>query len=181
MDEYELIRLLLSDPEKGTEALTKSYAGLVYKIINHRLGSFLSQSDIEEAVSDVFFEIYSSREKINPDKGSLTSFVITVSQRRAVDVFRRKRKEIFLEEPIDEKTPLFENGEEIILKKEERSRLIAAIVSLGEPDSTIIFRKYYLGEKFSEIGERLSMSENAVSKRHRKSLEKLSIIMKGAD
>lgn len=181
MDRENILSLMNSDCEKGVAALIESYSGLVYKIISHRSGGFLSHGDIEEAVSDVFYEIYVNREKINTQKGSLTSFVITVAQRRAVDIFRKKKAAVFSEVSFED----FSNADRIcgaednVLKAQERSFLISAIVSLGEPDSDIIFRRYYLGEKYGEIAEALGMSENAVGKRLKKSLERLSVFMKG--
>lgn len=177
MSQKELIEMLLKDPEKGIEAIIESYSGLVYKIIRHRL-AFLSQSDIEEAVSDVFYDIYRYRSKIDSEKGSLSSFIITIAQRRAVDIFRKRKNEVFSEISDEDMFSSIPDPDNFSLKEEERSLLISAVVSLGEPDSTIVFRKYFLGEKHSEIGKILGLSENAVGKRLRKSLEKLKVIMK---
>ena len=69
--------------------------------------------------------------------------------------------------------------EDTALKNEERSMLIGSILELGEPDATIIFRKFYFGETYEEIGNRLGLSANAVNKRYLRSIEKLSIMMKG--
>lgn len=179
MTQERLLRLLKTDPERAMVYMTENYSGLVYKIIRHRIGSFMSESDIEEAVSDVFFDIYRNREKINIEKGSLSSFIITLSQRRAVDIFRKQKNGLFLQQS------LYDNPEteddNVFREREERALLLSAVTSLGEPDSSIIFRRYYLGEKYSEIGRALGISENAVGKRLKKSLEKLSIIMKGDD
>lgn len=181
MEENELIQLLLSDAEKGISALCDSYSALIYKIIRHRTGAFLAESDIEEAVSDVLYEIYLSRDRINTAKGTLASFVITVASRRAVDIFRKHKNEIFMTTVLDENMPCDESPDKIVLQKDERSRLIAAVKSLGEPDSVIVFRKYFLGEKYVEIGKALGLSENAVCKRHAKSLARLAEILKGDD
>lgn len=177
MTQERLLRLLKTEPEKAMEVLTENYTGLVFKIIRCRIGAFLSESDIEEAVSDVFFDLYRSREKIDFEKGSLTSFIITLAQRRATDIFRKQKKSFFSEEPLEENTDAA--ATDVILQREERKLLLSAVTSLGEPDSLIIFRRYFLGEKYSEIGESLGLSENAVGKRLKKSLEKLSIIMEG--
>ena len=71
------------------------------------------------------------------------------------------------------------NTDNTVLKNEEREILLNGILSLGEPDSTIIYRKFFYGEKYGEIGNKLGLSENAVNKRYLRAIEKLSQILKG--
>ena len=100
--------------------------------------------------------------------------------RRAVDVFRKavrqKNIDALLSENAAKKT---ESTDVVVLEKAEREILINAVLKLGEPDSTIVFRKFYYGETYEEIGKRLGLSANAVNKRYLRSVEKLSSIMKG--
>ena len=59
-------------------------------------------------------------------------------------------------------------------EKKERSRLVSeAIRSLGEPDCTIILRKFFFGETAKEISERVSLSAENVQKRSQRALAKL--------
>lgn len=182
MTQEEILALMKSDSDKGMEAVTKQYTALVYKIVLNKLSSLCSQEDIEEIVSDVFVELYRKYETIDFSKGSLTAFIMLLAQRRSVDAFRKavKNKNAYtvLSEDISDTDTIF--TEDIIMKTEERNLLFDSILELGEPESTIIFRKYYFGETFAEIGKRLSMSANAVNKRYLRSIEKLSLMMKGA-
>ncbi len=181
MTQEEILALMKSDSNKGMEAVTKQYTALVYKIALKKLSSVCSREDIEEAVSDVFLDFYRCHENIDLSKGSLTSFIMLLAQRRSVDTFRKAVKNksayaVLNEEIADDDTVFAENA---ILKKEERNFLLDSILELGEPESTIIFRKYYFGETYTEIGQRLSMSANAVNKRYLRAVEKLSLMMKG--
>ena len=185
MTQEEILALMKSDSDKGMEAVMKQYTALVYKIALSKLSSVCSQEDIEETVSDVFVEFYRKYETIDFSKGSLTSFIMLLAQRRSVDTFRKavKSKNAYtvLSEDISDADTIF--TEDIIMKREERNLLFDCILELGEPESTIIFRKFYFGETFAEIGKRLSLSANAVNKRYLRSIEKLSrelaSIMKG--
>lgn len=181
MTQEEILALMKSDSDKGMEAVTEQYTALVYKIALNKLSSVCSREDIEETVSDVFLDFYRCHESIDLSKGSLTSFIMILAQRRSVDAFRKavKAKNAYtvLNEDISDNETVF--AENTILKKEERNLLFDSILELGEPESTIIFRKYYFGETYAEIGKRLSMSANAVNKRYLRSIEKLSLMMKG--
>ena len=62
-----------------------------------------------------------------------------------------------------------------------REELIDAILSLGDPDATILIGKYFFGMKGKEIGAMLHMKENTVVSRATRALKRLRIMMKGAE
>ena len=57
------------------------------------------------------------------------------------------------------------SAEELALSRIEREELIDAIVSLGDPDATILIAKYFIGLKGAEIAAMLHMKENTVVSR----------------
>ena len=57
--------------------------------------------------------------------------------------------------------------------------MLALLMALGEPETTILFRRYYYGESYAEIGKLVHLSENAVNKRCLKALQTLRKQMKG--
>lgn len=181
MTQEELLTLMKSDAEKGMQIMLKQYSALVYKIAWSKLSRVCSAEDIEEVVSDVFLEFYKHYQTIDLSKGSITSFIMILTQRRSVDVFRKvtKRQQLYILEE-NSITP-GELTEDTILKNEERTLLFNYILELGEPDSTIIFRRFYFGETYGEIGKRLSLSENAVNKRYLRAIDRLRLMMKGED
>jgi len=68
---------------------------------------------------------------------------------------------------------------EMVNQKEEKQRLYQAILDLGEPDTTIILRKYFYGETAKQIAKKLSMSVSSVHKRAERALKKLRIRLEG--
>ena len=113
------------------------------------------------------------------------TFLVTIANRKAIDCFRRKTKSHIQllsrdDESVKETSQEFDTEDEI-LDTIERDFLFANVLGLGEPDSVIVIRKYYLGETCKEIGKHLGMTSNAVNKRLKRSLEKLRIIMEGAN
>ena len=54
MKDDELLTLLRSDENAGTEALIKQYSGLVYSVVRNILAGKCDSSEIEDCVTDVF-------------------------------------------------------------------------------------------------------------------------------
>ncbi len=181
MDDRELLRILETDPESGIRQMMQRYAALAYSIVVGRAGSAASAEDIEECVSDVFFEVYRQRGRFDPEKGTLRAFVSVVARRRAINLFRRTVREAGRRadgEPPEGETDSFE---ELLIGAEERHSLIETVRSLGEPDSQIIFRKYYFGQKSKEIASDLGMTPGAVDTRLSRALGKLRSMLGGKD
>lgn len=185
MTDKEILSVLFENSEAGMQKVFDKYVALVYKIVLQKTKDVCSKEDVEETVSDVFVDFYNSFPKIDFDKGTLMTFLITIANRKAIDCFRRKtRSHIQLLSSDDENAKEISqksDTEDEILDAIERDFLFANVLGLGEPDSVIIIRKYFLGETCKEIGKHLGMTANAVNKRLKRSLEKLRIIMEGAN
>ncbi len=179
MDDRELIGLLERDPESGIRQLMQQYAALAYSVVAGRAGSAAGAEDIEECVSDVFFEIYQKRNRYDPEKGTLRAFISVVARTRAINLFRKPVRETGRRadgEPAAESETGFE---EAVIDVEERRNLVKTIRRLGEPDSQIIFRKYYFGQKSKEIAADLGMTPSAVDTRLSRALGKLRSMLEG--
>lgn len=90
IQEETILALLIDKPAEGIRILTAQYGGLVYSITWRRLQGCLRKEDIEECVSDVFFELYRCRDKIDLSKGSLKTFLLTIAERQAIKYYERK-------------------------------------------------------------------------------------------
>lgn len=177
MLQEEIVRLLQTDPARGLQEAIDQYAALVRRIILAKIGA-ARHADAEELTSDVFYTLFCSRTQIDLQKGSLAALLGTIAQRRAIDFLRKEKPAERQCVPLDDDTALrlfaADDPERQTEEASERKRILDAVVSLGEPDAQIVFRRFYLNESFREIGTALSMSENAAQKRLKRSLKKLS-------
>lgn len=182
IQEETILALLIDKPAEGIRILTAQYGGLVYSITWRRLQGCLCKEDIEECVSDIFFELYRCRDKIDLSKGSLKTFLLTIAERQAIKYYERKTDKfdkISLQEQLEKgEEPLSDhNVEQQTIQKEESRLLIEAIKGLGEPTASIVIQKYYYGMTAKEIGQRAGLSKNAVEKRLKRGLEKLKTVL----
>lgn len=180
MTQTEMLAALQQDPKRGIGLVIRSYAALAEKTARSAGGTALTEADMEEIVSDVFFQIYESRDRLDPARGSLASFVITLARRRTVDLLRKRAGNADTM-PLPETLPAGTDVETEVLRNETSRRLANALIALGEPDATIVARRYYIGESYAAIGKRLGLSENAVNKRCLRALKKLRSVLEKGD
>lgn len=170
--DQELLDLLQKDASAGMKLLIDIYSGLIYYIVEKRLIN--RQQDIEECVSDIFLEFYEKLGALDLNKGSIKSYLAIIASRRALDRFRSisTRKE----DELDNFDQLVDNAsgpEQDLLLSERRKALLSEVKKLGEPDSTILYRRFFLTQSVSEIAGSINMKSNSVSKRISRALDTL--------
>ena len=181
MEDQALLHLLKEEPDHGIELFIRQYAGLVYSIVAGRAGGTASAEDIEECVSDVIYEIYRRADSIDLTKGSLQAWTAVVAKNRAINLYRKTARELGRTAPMEGLDAQADtaDSEQAVLHADERKRLLEAVKSLGEPDSEIILRKYYFGQRSKEIARDLGMTVSSVDTRLSRAMNKLRAIWGG--
>lgn len=172
MTDKELIKKLKKDKSSGLSAVIDLYSGLLYKIAAGVILPLGTKEDVEECVSDSFIAFYGEINKINLEKASIKTYLAVITKRKAIDHYRTLKKATALI-PYDEAELSEAATQDFTVSTDKKSALIKAVKNLGEPDTTIVTRKFYLGETAAEIAAELDMSEAAVQKRIERSKKKL--------
>lgn len=181
ISDIELLNFLHTKPEKGLKIMMDKYMAFIYTIISNKLSGIYSREDIEECVSDVFFEIFHHRHRIDLEKGSVKAILAVVAKRKAIDMYRKNKNNSYIpieDIPEDLYGSLNEVEDSLVLK-ENNSILIDAIKSLGEPDSEIIIRKYYFYQSSKDIAKQLGIKVNTIDKKVSRCKEKLKKVLGG--
>ena len=175
----EFNRIQSISPEKAHAALFEEYYRYVKAIVFSRLRSF-SDEDIEECISDIFADIFFSFSK-GSYAGDIKVFIGTVARNKSIDHFRKHSrnagKTVYLE---DDSTPDIRSGEDIAGENEKKELsliLMDCINSLGEPDSSIIIKKFYYDMDSKQIAGELSMKPSAVRVRCSRAASKLKELL----
>ena len=181
MEDAKLLRLIRKDPSAGMEQLMDQYAGLIYAVVRGRLaGSYCLSTDIEDCVADVFCEFYAELDRYDPTLSSIKSYLCVLARHKAIDLLRKRARqsgdisldgEVQIADDIDIESELEES--------ELRREVFDAINALGEPDTSIIIRKYYLGESSAEIAKALDLTVSNVDTRAHRALNKLRNLFGG--
>ena len=186
MEDGKLLQLLQKDPNAGMEQLMNQYAGLVYAVVKGKLKeSFCISSDVEDCVADVFSEFYTGLSKYDPKASSIKSYLCVLARYRATDIFRKREKQNG-DISLEDEEYFFHLSDELtdagkLDENELRRELLSAVKELGEPDTSIIIKKYYLGASSQEIADALNMTVSNVDTRTHRALNKLRNLFGGKE
>ena len=173
MTDKEIAQLLERDSEAGLAAAVQQYGGYVYKIVLTRLSGICAKEDIDEAVSDIFFKLFTAA-KGGKTFTSVGGYLSVTAQRHCIDLFRKVTGRAQTV-PLDEIAELSSEQE---IFADTSQELMTAIKSLGQPDAQIFLRRYFFGQRNKDISKDLGMNTAAVNKRISRGLVKLKEILK---
>ena len=174
MTDMELLELLRKDPDNGLKSVVLQYSAYVMKIAYIKLSGVCTAEDMEEAVSDIFLKFFNAGVKSGFAFESVRGSLSLIAGRHCVDVFRSRVKSE-TDIPLDEVIEFV--ADEGIIKDDTGTRLVMAVKSLGEPDSSIFMRKYFFGQKSKDIAADLGLKPNTVDKKISRGLKKLKEIL----
>lgn len=90
MDDPLLPRIAAGASAAVDECIAR-YGGLVWSLAKRR---FRDPADVEDAVQEIFVDLWRSAGRFDPSAGSEVAFVATVARRRLIDRLRRQGREI---------------------------------------------------------------------------------------
>lgn len=181
MTDSEYRSMLQKSAREAQNALFGEYFNYVYAIVFSKLRAVAGKEDIDECVSDAFADVFFHCGNERNHDGDLKGIIGTIASRRAIDRFHSISAKSGRNVPLDEAAELAD-GTDIVKnaeKAELASELLAAVRSLGEPDSTIIIQKFYGNMSSKEIAETVSMTPAAVRVRCGRALKRLKKLLSG--
>ncbi len=170
-DDNDSILARIAAGEDGSfELLIEKYGNLVWSIGKKFL---YRQSDVEDAVQEVFIAIWKSADKFDSSKAKEITFVSMIARRRFIDHLRKISKHKNLES-IDEDNSAHQLYKESMLNESTDLQLIKnAIKSLDIDDQELLNLSIYQGYSHSEISKLLNLPLGTVKTKIRRNLIKL--------
>ena len=164
-----ILKLIAKGEDRAFNLLIEKYGNLVWSIGRKFL---YKESDVEDAVQEVFIAIWKAAEKFDHTKASEVTFISMIARRRFIDYLRKVSKHRNLQS-IDE-----DNGQELfkesILNESTDLQLIKdAIGTLAIEDQQLLNLSVYQGYSHSEIAKLLNIPLGTVKTRIRRNLIKL--------
>ena len=173
-EDNDSILARIADGENGSfELLIEKYGNLVWSIGKKFL---YRQSDLEDAVQEVFIAIWKSADKYDANKAKEITFVSMIARRRFIDHLRKISKHKNLES-IDDDNSGHQLYKESLLNESTDLQLVKnAIQSLDIDDQELLNLSVYQGYSHSEISKLLNIPLGTVKTRIRRNLIKLKEI-----
>lgn len=179
MDERRLAQELSGHSRSALEQAVLRFTPYVSAVILHTLSGQAIREDVEELASDVFLALWTHAGELDPEQG-LRPWLAAVARNKAKDWLRTHRA---VTAPLEEDVPgAAEGPEEAAERREQSAALWRAVDSLPEPERTLFFRYYYLGDKLKDAAGELGLSQTAAKQklfRGRKTLKR--ILTEGVD
>ena len=129
----------------------------------------------EEVAQEVFLEIWQSAGRFEPNRGSATTWILTMAHRRAVDRIRSSQagRDRDLRVGVRDYSPVIDDVAEQAEIRLENDRVRVAMQRLTELQRQAITLAYYEGLTQTEIAERLSIPLGTVKTRLRDGMIRL--------
>jgi len=175
-EDKQLRDKLLRKDEKTTEFLIEKYHKLLWLIVESTLRGVGSVEDIEECVSDVFVRLWRKPEAFDPNRGTIKTYLSIMAKSIALNRYKALTKHFEVESNRIEEG-YEEDTLDILCREESAGELLDAISNLNEPESEILIRRFYLGEKPSIIAAKLCMQTKDVENRLYRGKNKLKSIL----
>ena len=158
------------------EILYDRHAGAAYSLAHRMVGDSAAAEDVTQ---ESFIAIWRSRDRFDPTRGSVRSWLLSIVRNRAIDAIRRASgpapKLDLDDDVVLEGQPAPELTDAEAVRRETAKRVRIALHELPKPQLQVISLAYFGGFTHAEIAEILAMPLGTVKGRMRLGLEKVRI------
>lgn len=161
--EKRLAAALKNSSLSALKKIMNGYSGYVCAVVRNFSRGSLSENDIDELCSDVFYRLWQHRESLDPKTG-LRAYLSAISRNAVKNRFRSMERE----QPVYD-TDISELEIEGDFRVEEQAELKEIISclneglsELSERDREIFMLYYFYGKKASEIAAETGLGESSV-------------------
>jgi len=146
------------------EYMINKYTKTIYCLAYNILYQSFGKEDIEECVSDVFLDAWLKIDEFDQEKGNFRTWLLILTKYKAL-TYKRKKK-ISNVVSID-KFEIEDNYslEKQFLLRQDQEKIIKIINSFNQMDKEIFFRRYFFGEKISDLANTFNLSRSAIDNR----------------
>ena len=166
--------------QRDKTAFSEFYDRYSQLVMNVAWRILKEQQEAEDTLQEVFLQVWNDAATFDPNRGTVSSWLVTISRSRAIDRLR-SRKSRLVSDPILDETFNTIKGPEAVERPEEmiENRLLVsmAITSLTSEQRVAIEMAYYEGMSQSEIAETLREPLGTIKTRIRNGLIKLKEVL----
>jgi RNA polymerase sigma-70 factor (ECF subfamily) len=172
-----LIARVMHQDEQALAALYDRLCGPVYSLA---LRITRNVASAEEVLQDVFWQVWREAPRFDGERGSVTSWVLTIARSRALDAARRRMRtpqaQASLPQEMDEYLPSHDAGpEDLLFAAQQGSRLKAALEGLDPLRRQLVSLSFYRDLTHQEISEQTGLPLGTVKSHLRRSIATLRV------
>lgn len=157
-------------PEEVFASVYRTHASTVYTLAWRICGPALAA----EVTQDVFMLLWRHPERFDSTRGSLGSFLRSVTHGRAVDVLRAETARCRREQRDISSRPSAEpDADQCVVERDRSARIARAIAELPPPERDAIVSAFYGERTYREVASVLGLPEGTVKSRIRSGVIRL--------
>lgn len=162
--QVELVRGIKNKDSAFYEYMIAKYARTVYCLAYNILSKSHSKEDIEECVADVFLDAWIKISEFDERKATFRTWLLILTKYKALTYRRKKGYGTFINiDDIELKDD--SNLENMVLLRQDQEQVMEIINSFQETDRQIFIRRFFLGEKISDLASAFNLSRTAIDNR----------------
>ena len=174
-EQRELLAAMARGDRNALAGLYDQLAGPLYSLAFRMLGD---NGEAQDLVQDIFLQVWRSAATYEPGRGSVFSWMATLTRNRAIDRIRmRKRRSELLGNAAPELQPSALGGEEdsagSLWLREKSAAVRSALAELAPDQRQAIELAYFSGLTQQEIAAKLSEPLGTIKARIRRGLLRL--------
>lgn len=167
-----LSRLLVRSQRGDREAFRELYRALYGPVSRYLRRRVPSPADTEELVGQVFFRLLESLDRIDPRKGTVLVYALSIARNALVDEARRRAGRV--PEEAASAVPDADAGPlERLMGAEDVERVRSELAKLPAETRELLMLRFGDGLRFAEIAQVLGLSEAAVRQRTSRAVREL--------
>lgn len=159
MTDEELINAMAADDESALYKISNAYSKYVCTVMRNFSGGSLSAQDLEELCSDVFFNLWQHRKRLDIQIG-LKPYLSVCAKNAVKNRLRSPKQQL---DDIDDIEVASDIDIERAAELNAMMRCIeSALSELPEEERTVFLRYFFYGEKIAVIAEAEGLTESTV-------------------
>ena len=174
-----LLQRVAAGEAAAVEECIDRYGGLIWSLARKLVGV---HADAEDAVQEVFIDLWKSADRFDPNVASEPTFVAMIARRRLIDSKRRRlrRPDQGQSMPLDDvDVPSSEQDRDAAEMAEEASKAAAAIRELRPEQQEILSLSVYEGWSHQRIADHLQVPLGTVKTHVRRGLIRVRELIQG--
>lgn len=170
--DWSLLERVVQKDELALSELYDRYSGLVYSEAKRILRD---EGAAEEILQDLFYQIWQTAKRFDPQRGSLPGWLVVVARNRAISKLRRKsgKGEELPENAVDLRVDLESSATQNLLLEKVR-RILSG---LSDGQRAAMEFAYFEGMSHSEIAEKTGEPLGTIKTRIRSAMEALKKVL----
>lgn len=166
MTEPSLLSRIAAGDERAVKECIDRYSGLVWTIARRLIPN---PDEIEDAVQEVFIELWKSAARFDASLSAEKTFVVMVARRRFIDRLRKHKRQPDIQ-PLPETVELANQDHEDMERDAEASMAVRFLTELKPEQRKVLELSIYQGMSHGEISEAIDMPLGTVKSHIRRGL-----------